>query len=159
MDATIMPSITSLVKQLAADYASLVFCTSHEFSWSPHTSTVYYDPSGEYAQQKLLHELAHALLGHKGYTRDVQLLAIERDAWHYARTRLAKKYNVPISEDVAESLLDSYRDWLHMRSCCPSCELNGVQTAKNRYECLACTGAWHVNEAKACALRRYPIAR
>lgn len=156
MVATTMLSITSLVNKLQEDYPNITFSEGADFYWSPSDNTVYYD-AGSDSLESLLHELAHGLLGHVSYTRDVQLLEMERDAWNHARTILASRYGVVISKEMMEYALDSYRDWLHARSICPSCQATGVQMQKDTYKCLACRSKWRVNEARVCALRRYKI--
>jgi lipopolysaccharide biosynthesis regulator YciM len=104
----------------------------------------------------LIHELAHALLNHKNYRRDIELIEMETAAWHEAK-QYGEKYNVEIKEDVIQDHLDTYRDWLHARSSCPNCLATGYQTKHLTYECPACTHSWKVNEARLCALRRYGI--
>ena len=147
-----MPS-TSLLQKLRQDFPAISFVQGDTFRWSPKNTTVYYANTSD--APLLLHEVAHAALAHTDYAYDIELLKMERDAWEYACTILAKNYAVTISQDVSESSLDSYRDWLHDRSVCPTCQATGAQTAPRRYKCLACDSAWRVNEARARALRRY----
>ncbi|HEX6416715.1 MAG TPA: hypothetical protein VFZ62_04280 [Candidatus Saccharimonadales bacterium] len=156
MAATTTPLITLLANRLQSDYPHIVFRQGSDFYWSPQEKTVYYAAESE-AAESLLHELAHALLEHDSYMRDIQLLEMERDAWTKARTVLGPKYDTPISEDAAEDALDSYRDWLHARSICPHCKATGIQQQKDIYKCVACGEKWRVNEARICALRRYKI--
>jgi hypothetical protein len=153
MDVIIMLSTISLIKKLKVDYPQFSFIKGASFSWSHSESTIYYaDTDDDLAY--LFHELSHALLGHTSYDRDIQLMAMEREAWDYT-IKLAPKYDVAISNDMVQSTLDTYRDWLHKRSTCPKCTANGLQTAKRTYKCLACGHIWYVNDAKTCALRRY----
>ena len=153
MDAIIMPSTTSLIKQLKTDYPQFNFTKFKRFLWSPSEKTVYYTGSDDdYAF--LLHELSHGLLDHAEYNRDVELIAMERAAWDKA-VDLAPKYDLKIDEEIVETTLDSYRDWLHARSTCPNCKATGLQIKKHVYNCLACHHTWRVNEARICALRRY----
>lgn len=158
MDATTMPKTNSLVKSLATAFPDLSFKESDDFSWSPSDKVVYYC-AGELdeAAGELLHETAHGLLQHAGYTRDIDLLKMEREAWTYAKRELAPRFNIKISDDVIEDALDSYRDWLHARSRCPRCSQTGIQTGVNSYSCLGCDESWQTNEARRCALRRYPL--
>lgn len=150
MAATTMP-LTSLLKKLSADYPEIHFVEGEHFLWSPEKSTVSYEVAGDPAL--LLHELGHALLGHTGYERDIELIAIERDAWSKA-TELSSKHGITIAEDTAEDHLDTYRDWLHARSTCPACTSTGYQTGLKAYACPACSQTWSVNEARVCQLRR-----
>lgn len=154
MDATTTPS-TTLLQALKKDFPDISFVKSDLFHWSPEKKTVYYRNTSDSAS--LMHEIAHASLGHAEYGYDIELLKMERDAWEYARSVLAKKYQVKISADQADMMLDTYRDWMHSRSLCPNCQATGIQSDKNRYTCLACTNSWKVNEARSCALRRYKI--
>ena len=152
-DATSTVTTSSLASQLARDYPQLYFAVGPDCAWQPEHRRVTYRPDAPPAE--LLHELGHALLDHTSYERDVELLGIERAAWDYATAHLAARYGVVISEEAVELALDSYREWLHQRSRCPSCGLNGVQTAARAYHCLGCQTDWRVNEARSCGLRRY----
>lgn len=147
-----MPS-TSLIKALSQDFPGISFTRSDTFLWSPEEQTVYYKNTSDI--DSLLHEVAHAALGHSNYTFDVELLKMERAAWSYASDTLAPKYGLSFDKDIPEAMLDTYRDWLHSRSLCPNCEATGLQIDKKHYKCLACTSSWRVNEAKSCGLRRY----
>jgi lipopolysaccharide biosynthesis regulator YciM len=126
--------------------------------WSPGNQTVYYaeNSTDKDGYAYLLHELSHGLLEHTDYDRDVALITMERAAWDKAN-ELAVKYDLTIDDDLVESNLDSYRDWLHARSTCPNCGATGLQTKKLGYSCPACDQKWRVNEARVCALRRFTI--
>ena len=108
---------------------------------------------------QLLHEIAHAKLGHKNYQYDVQLIEMERSAWEYAVDTLAPKYGLALSmdDDNVQDSLDSYRDWLHKRSLCPQCGAVGLQGTSSSYKCINCHSEWRVNQAKSCQLKRYQI--
>jgi hypothetical protein len=149
-----MPSTSSLAISLTKDYPQLTFTPGKDFYWSPNEKTVYY-VSESSDVGAFLHELAHGLLEHSDYPRDITLIELERDAWTYATTVIAPKYEVTIDATLAETALDSYRDWLHARSTCPNCQATGVQTKTDTYRCVACRVSWRVNEARICALRRY----
>jgi len=120
--------------------------------WSHAESTIDFVNNGDTGL--LLHELAHALLNHIDYSRDIELLVMERQAWDKAK-ELATKYDLEIEDEFIQSNLDTYRDWLHSRSTCPKCNANGLQIKSSLYHCLACNNKWRVNEARTCALRRY----
>jgi hypothetical protein len=152
-----MPSISSLVNKLQSDFKQFTFTPGDDFHWSPTDNTIYYiSDSGDMAA--LLHETAHAVLGHRTYTKDIALLEMEREAWAHASRQLGPAYQIVISEDTVETSIDTYRDWLHARSTCPNCQAIGVQTAAHQYGCVACHEKWRVNDARICALRRYKIA-
>lgn len=155
MAVTTTQSIVSLVKKLVKDFPDLRFERGQADHWSPDSQTVHYKGDA----LMLIHEVSHALLKHRRYTRDVELLGMERDAWLYARQTLGPRYNVIITQDVIENALDSYRDWLHARSTCPNCHASGVEARKSMYHCLACGQMWKVNEARICHLRRYQIQK
>lgn len=156
MDVTIMPSTTSLAHKLQSDFPAFIFTASDTFRWSPQHKEIFYD-QGSDDVASLLHELSHAVLNHTLYTKDIELIEMERDAWAHANTTLAAKYQITIDDDTIQDALDTYRDWLHARSTCPHCKATGVQTKKNQYKCIACMTEWRVNEARVCALRRYTI--
>ena len=156
MAATI--TLSSIVKQLTRDYPRYRFQTGDVFSWSYHSQTItYIDEESPAAIAQLLHETAHAILGHHHYTRDIDLIAIERQAWEVAIHQLAPHYNIilTMADDVVQDALDTYRKWLHARSICPTCGAVGIETAKHHYHCLLCASNWRVNEARSCELRRY----
>lgn len=158
MVATTMESITSLINTLqnnrGDDLSRLRFEESDGFSWNHGTATITYNPADTHAELYLLHEYAHAELAHATFSRDVELITMERDAWHRTR-QLAADYDIPVDDTLVEEALDTYRDWLHARSTCPNCQSTGIQTGDRNYTCLACRHKWRVNEARTCALRRY----
>lgn len=154
MAATTMPSISSLTKRLSADYPAIRLEQQPYFRWSDANNTISYTPSHPEAAAHLLHEYGHANLKHSEYTRDIELLRMEQEAWSYAASELATRYAVSIEDAVVQDALDTYREWIHSRSACPSCHATGVQKNKDLYHCLACGQKWQVNEARTCGLRR-----
>ncbi len=148
-----MPS-TPLLKQIQADHPQFLFIEADTFCWSAESATIQLDARSEDVIAFVLHELGHALLHHRSYTQDIDLLRIERDAWHLAATKLSHKYGVAIEEQTIQDNLDTYREWLHDRSLCPSCRMSGLQIPNGSYSCLACGCRWKSNEARKCALRR-----
>lgn len=153
-----MRSISSLIHKLKTDFPSLIFFETEHFSWSPSTGTVSYNPRLAHAAPLLLHELSHALLGHREYQRDIELLGMETAAWEKA-VELAETYSIRLTDAVVQEHLDTYRDWMHARSTCPACTATGYQTSRTAYACPACTHEWRVNEARLCGLKRYSISR
>lgn len=159
-----MEKISSLVETLAkvaADdgrLAGVRFTTGTSFAWNHQTQTISYNTGDSHADAYLLHEFGHALLGHRDYTRDIDLLKMERDAWERAAS-LGLELDNAIDTEIIEEALDSYRNWLHDRSLCPSCSHTGIQTERHQYQCVACSNTWRVNEARTCALRRYPTKK
>ena len=151
-----MHSITSLTAKLRKDYPKIVFVEADVFRWSPTDRTITY-PKDTADVASLLHELSHAILGHESYKKDISLLEMEREAWRHAKEVTAPTYGVAITDSITDEALDSYRDWLHARSICPTCQATGIQTEKDEYRCLACRTKWRVNEARICGLRRYTL--
>ena len=161
MDVTTTHSMPSLIQLLKAAHPEVSFVEADAFSWSPEKQTIFYNSSLPDAEALLLHELSHALLGHRTYRRDVELIAMETAAWEQAVTYASEHtdelggFTLTINDDFVQDHLDTYRDWLHSRSTCPNCSANGYQTDTLHYACPACTHTWRVNEARLCALRRY----
>lgn len=151
--AVITMASSNLLNQLTTDFPAIHFVASDLFQWSNNTQTVHYNPLEPTYSLLLLHETAHATLGHNEYYYDIDLLKLERAAWNETE-QLAKKYAVTFDETVVEDALDSYREWLHARSLCPSCGLLGVQESASTYACVACHAKWRVNHAKHCGLKR-----
>ncbi len=149
-----MPSTTSILLDLKNKYTRLNFVPGESFAWSSSDNIVFYDEKSPDLQILLLHEISHALLGHDKYDRDIELIAMEREAWNKT-TELAQYFNIEVLDSLIQSAMDSYRDWLHSRSSCPKCQAIGLQTDISNYHCPACNNNWSVNEARTCALRRY----
>lgn len=152
-----MHTITSLIAKLKEDFPELYFKPGETFHWNAPSSTVYYQVDS-LDTSSLLHELAHAILNHQSFTRDVQLIEYEQAAWHHASEILAPRYGITITAQQIEDSLDTYRDWLHARSSCPQCNATGLQIKNQLYSCLACRTQWKANDARLCGLRRTIIA-
>jgi len=155
-----METITSLVKNLKSSalsephLQSLTLKKGELFSWNHTACVITYSPKAKSADAYLLHEFSHALLQHQEYARDIDLLKMERAAWDKAIT-IASNFHVTIDDNLIESALDTYRDWLHERSICPTCNATGIEASKQQYECVSCHTTWRANEARDCSLRRY----
>lgn len=158
MDATTMPLTRSLLSSIQANYPHFTYQEGADFSWNPAKNTITFSQQHPSGDAQLLHELAHAILGHAKYSRDIELVALERDAWKHAQSSLAPEFSMSISDEDIESHLDTYRDWLHKRSLCPRCESTGIQQDDARYLCVVCQQIWRVNDARSCGLRRYKVA-
>lgn len=152
----------SILSALKNDYPELKFEVGDRHYWSPSLKTIFYTlPTttdsfcGDLSNDLLLiHELAHATLDHINYNQDIDLLKMERDAWEKTIS-LAKRYGVGVDKEVVNQALNSYRDWLHSRSICPSCDAIGHETREKTYQCIACGTKWRPNEARTCGLKRY----
>ena len=62
--------------------------------------------------------------------------------------KMGEKYNITFNENFAENNLDTYRNWLHLRSLCPDCKVNGMQLSNLNYRCLACFREWSNNDSR-----------
>jgi len=138
------------VKLLRQDYPRFTFKKGKIASWSSKDQRIFYvlndGASGLWA---LLHELGHALLGHKSYENDMELLGKEVEAWEKACS-LARTYDLCVPKDYVESCLDTYRDWLHKRSLCPDCGNYGLQHSQDKYKCINCRNTWGVTNTRFC---------
>jgi len=143
------------IAPLIAAFPEFTFVKATDFRWMPGKKTIEYAPDDPHAAEHLLHEVAHAKLDHASYERDVELITLERDAWHYAQTVLAPTFAITIDDSLVEDDLDTYRDWLHARSTCPHCQATGIQTGSKTYTCVVCRTKWQVNAAIHCGLKRY----
>jgi hypothetical protein len=142
-----------LLLKLRADYPNIVFTEGDSFFWSPLTNTVTYSShtstQPKIAEWALLHEVSHAILRHDHYHSDFELVKLEVEAWTYAK-KLAKSYNIFIDYEHIENCLDTYRDWLHKRSMCPSCKTISTQLSSNVYQCINCMMKWSVTNSRFC---------
>lgn len=142
----------SLVERLAADYPQLTFAAGASFYWSPANHQVMYrrNAEGVTAIFSLLHEVGHALLDHKRYKLDFELLQLEVAAWEQA-TAIASSYGIAIDGEHVQDCLDSYRDWLYRRSICPTCSTKALQQDdKPLYRCFNCHATWRVAPSRFC---------
>jgi hypothetical protein len=149
-----------LVNLLRRDHPGLQFVLGSKASWAPATMQVTYTSENtDTAIWTMLHELGHALLGHTTYASDLHLLRIETAAWEKA-VILAEQYKVsPIHNDHIQDCLDTYRDWLHKRSACPTCGDHGIQPTEHLYHCLNCQNTWKVSSARFCRPYRLKTAQ
>lgn len=130
-----------LVEKLAADYPELRFRVGKKFMFrSPRTVVTEAGEAENGASTwalQLLHEVGHAVSGHRDFRTDPERLKMEREAWERAR-ELATAYNIWYDEKFVEGALDTYRDWLHQRSACPECGLTRYQTQDGQWHCPGC---------------------
>ena len=130
MDATVLVNVRG-------DYPAVRFVKGARFSFRPPRTVVFCDDSGDAAPLLLLHELGHFLTGRYSFKTEVERLKIEVMAWEKAR-ELAPLYGVFVDEELMESELDSYRDFLHQKSRCPDCGLTRFQTPDRVWHCPRC---------------------
>jgi hypothetical protein len=136
---------SELVETLKQDYPKFAFNIGKQEQWSPKKNTIFYNPNKSCFG--LLHELAHALLDHSNYQNDFELIKLESDAWEMA-AKIGQKYGIKIDDDYIQNCLDTYRDWLHRRSACPSCGTHVLQSNSNNYHCFNCDTSWRVSSGK-----------
>jgi predicted RNA-binding Zn-ribbon protein involved in translation (DUF1610 family) len=136
----------TFVGQIIKDYPQFKFEPGQQEHWSPKTNTITYSQAEPLAelQYGLLHELAHALLGHNSYNSDFELLKLETEAWALA-VKIGKKYKIKLDPDHIQDCLDTYRDWLHRRSKCPTCGMHVLQDNSSSYKCFNCGTGWQVS--------------
>lgn len=145
-----------LIAKLQTDFPQLVFVSAKQFYWSPETKEIFYksDARGKQAIWSLLHETGHALLDHKNYKADFELLRLEVAAWERAR-EVALSHDVEIDDDHIQDCLDTYRDWLHKRSICPTCSTKCLQQGDFvHYRCFNCHTTWKVTGSRFCRAYR-----
>ncbi len=141
-----------LLRRLQTDFPQLSFKAGDQSCWSPQTNQIIYtvessdDIEGGWA---LLHEVGHALLGHKTYASDFELLRLEVAAWDSAQ-QVATKYGHHIDDDHIQDCLDTYRDWLHRRCTCPTCGNKSLQENPRQYSCFNCGTKWQVSASLFC---------
>lgn len=146
---------------IITDFPQFTFVAGKGFMWSPHTKSIIYDArrkdfnNGKIA---LLHEIGHALLGHRLYKYDMELMRMEMDAWDMART-LAQRYGVPIDEEHIAHTIATYDAWLTKRATCPDCQNFSLQKGRDEYGCFACGSVWQVNWRKDRRVTRHVTER
>lgn len=153
-----MQAISSLITKLISSYPEITFSIGEYAYWSPSKRTVFYSPGEAHAAWVILHETAHGLLKHSDYKRDIELVRLEQEAWSYAVATLAPRFGITIDPDFIEAQLDTYRDWLHNKSTCPSCQSNGLEQLAHHYICPHCTTSWHTNTGIDAGIRRFVVA-
>ena len=139
----------TLLQQIRIDYPVITFMLSSESRWEPRSKTIFYNPKQDRPEWSLLHELGHMQAQHSSYSSDVQLLAMELEAWELAKV-IAKDYSISVDQGRIDECMDSYRDWLHKRSSCPRCHQTGVQGTTQVYRCPNCHEQWSVSSSRFC---------
>lgn len=154
MAAITSAQLRSIAEQLAKQYSDIRFEEAGVARWSSEEMTVFYRPVNQARDlYDLFHELGHAIAGHTSYQQDIELLAMEREAWSEA-SDIARTYHVTIELSYVEQSLDSYREWLHKRSRCPACDGSGIQDTSGSFTCPLCHTKWRANDARQCGLKR-----
>lgn len=129
-----------LLARLEADFPKLRFRPGKKFAFRPPRSIIYeecVEDEHKNLEMQLLHEMGHAILGHRSWGMDLERVKMESAAWVEAE-KLCERYGVKYDEEFAEGELDSYRDWLYARSTCEQCGLTMYQTPDGEYHCPQC---------------------
>lgn len=126
----------AFLSQVKKDYPDFRFLEGKKFAFRPPKTIVIGTKEAD-DSLLLLHELGHALLGHREFSTDVGRLKMERAAWGKAR-ELAGFYGVDFDDLVVERELDTYREWLDTKSRCKKCGLTRYQTPDGEYHCPKC---------------------
>lgn len=126
----------SLLEKLIKDYPNYNFCSSNKFMFRP-PRTILFNTLDQNFNSLILHELGHATLGHRTFKTDIDRIKMERAAWNEAKN-IAKNYHISIDDNLIESAIDSYRDWLHAKSKCKKCGLTKYQDSNGVYHCPYC---------------------
>lgn len=153
-----MQHINKIVNQIQRDFL-YEFVNGDDFCWSASKKIIFHSNIESLESLwTLLHEIAHAELGHFDFNKDIELIRQEVSAWEHAAAILAPSYDLTIDDDFIQDHLDSYRLWLHKRSACPNCGQTGLQN-QNTYSCVNCRCIWRANDARVCALRRFRLPK
>lgn len=124
------------LEKIKQDFSDFKFISGRKFAFRP-PKTIVIGPSEPQDKLLLLHELGHAVSGHKKFGTDVERLKMEVEAWEKTK-ELAPKYGISIDDDLIQNELDTYRDWLHSKSKCKKCGLTCYQTPDGKYHCPRC---------------------
>ena len=127
---------SQFIAKLQADYPEFNIKSGSKFAFRP-PKTIFWGPPQPNFALLTLHELAHALCKHKDYATHIERIKIESEAWERAKT-LCDEYAIAWDEDFVQEQLDTYRDWLHAKSLCPTCRLTRFQTPDGTYHCPRC---------------------
>ncbi len=143
------PATKKFIEHLLKDYSDFTIERGVREHWSPKSNTITFNPAQtpERIRFGILHELAHAILSHTTYQSDFELLKMESEAWRLA-SQIGLKYGVSISEDHIQNCLDTYRDFLHRRSKCPTCGVHVLQQNSDSYRCFNCQSSWKVSSGR-----------
>lgn len=149
----------TVLSHLKITHPAITFAQGDCFMWSPHTKTVLYNAAASYTKSDvwaLIHEAAHAQLNHLDYKNDITLLRMESAAWERAKI-IAASIGEIIDEEHVQDCLDTYRDWLHKRATCPSCNVVTMQRDDLSYKCFNCQDHWRVPESPLCRVTRRKV--
>lgn len=138
-------TLSKFITQLSKDFPDFNFTYGKRFSFRPPKTIIIGPEEGENTALLVFHELGHALSGKYQYNLGIERLKIESLAWQeakkaYEACKSSGKYpNLPSwDQDFVEDNLDTYRNWLHQKSKCPSCGLTMYQN-NDGWHCPYCS--------------------
>jgi hypothetical protein len=137
----------TILRSLQADYPHFTFIASSRAAWKSREKIIEYSTDKRCGVPSLLHETAHAILGHSNFSNDSDLILKELEAWRKAK-ELANAYDITIDQEYVENCLDTYRTWLYQRGKCPQCKTNGSQATQTTYTCQNCLQTWQVTDSR-----------
>lgn len=143
-------------EQIFADFPQHVFEAADDFYFDAADDVIFYNPNQLHTPRglmSLLHEVAHAELAHFDYRSDLELFAMETQAWNKTR-ELAIERDIACSDHYIEQCLASYSRWIDARSTCPVCTNFSLQTDSTTYHCFSCKTRWHIQESADMRVRR-----
>lgn len=149
--------MVKLLEELQATFGRYHFEAALQFAWSPEKMTIFYVPqslSRADGYYRLMHEIAHGELGHHSYQYDVELVRLEVAAWRLAQ-KLIRGHSLRIPRSTSNKHLETYRNWLHVRSRCPTCSSAGLQNKQLLYVCAHCQTRWRVPRTQLCQVQRH----
>jgi len=141
-----MKTKASILPHPLLAYPELRFASGDEFLFDAADDIIYYvaDAIDQLeGQLALLHEIAHAKLGHFHYASDFELFAMETQAWRLTR-HLALTHDLIVPRGYIEDCLDTYNTWLTKRATCPACHNFSTQEDEVTYRCFMCDTRWRV---------------
>ncbi len=146
----------TLLERITNTYHELNFEPGDEFLYDAADEIIYYHEASlgrNEGQIALLHEIAHAQLGHFHYHTDLELFALETQAWH-ATKHLCAVHGVTLSEEYLRNCLSTYAHWLNNRASCPVCNNFSTQEDELTYRCFLCHARWQVKTDVQARIRK-----
>lgn len=149
------------IESIQNDFPQFIYKPARVNMYSPRNRTIHYDVKRITTSNGLmgvLHELGHAVLDHRSYKYDIELLNFEMDAWDFAR-QMAPRYGLKIDEDHIRRSIATYDQWLSKRATCPDCSNFCLQHGRFEFRCFACGASWKVNIRLDRRVKRTLISR
>ncbi|MBP6005642.1 hypothetical protein KA531_01930 [Candidatus Saccharibacteria bacterium] len=129
------------------------------YGFDSNSKQIYYiADSSDYPSSPLLliHELAHAELGHIDYQSDLELVLIEIKAWDKALI-ICQELSIDYDQTLRDSCIKTYLDWYKARGTCPNCHTLNINR-QNNYQCYNCLSSWRVSDSLHPEPRKYNLS-